>query len=69
MENESIIEKVSKLNYRMENDDGTLAAPKGEYTDRLTGDECAIYDQDLSLFVVLATICPNPEHLNTALSN
>lgn len=70
MDNESIIEKVSKLNYRMENDeDGTLAAPKGEYTDRLTGEDCAIYDQDLSLFVVLAMICPNPDQLQTALSN
>lgn len=69
MENESIIEKVTKLNYRMENDDGTLAAPHGEFTDRINGAECAIYDQDLSLFVVLAMICPNPDQLHTALSN
>lgn len=70
MEEESIIDKCAKLNYRMETDEGkTLAAPRGEYTDRLTGAECAIYDQDLSLFVALAMLYPNPEHLNVALSN
>ena len=67
---ESIIDKVAKLNYRMENE-GTdaISAPQGEFTDKLTGEECAIYDQDLSLFVVLAMICPNPEQLGNALSN
>lgn len=67
---EPILDKVAKLNYRMENEEmDTLAAPKGEYVDKITGDECALYDQDLSLFVVLAMICPNPEQLGNALSN
>lgn len=67
---EPILDKVAKLNYRMENEEmETLAAPKGEYVDKATGAECAIYDQDLSLFVVLAMICPNPEQLGNALSN
>lgn len=67
---EPILDKVAKLNYRMENEEmETLAAPKGEYVDKTTGAECAIYDQDLSLFVVLAMICPNPEQLGNALSN
>jgi hypothetical protein len=70
---EPIEDKMAKMMIRLEEaaerDDKSVVAPQGEFTERLSGAECAIYDQDLSLFVVLATLYPNPDVISHALSN
>jgi hypothetical protein len=70
---EPIEDKMAKMMVRLEEaaerKDETIVAPQGEFTERLSGVECAIYNQDLSLFVVLATLYPNPDVISHALSN
>ena len=73
---EPIDEKLAGILTRMADEievlpDGTagIGSPEFEFTDPNTGADCAIYDQDLSLFVVIATMSPSPQHLMTGLSN
>ena len=70
---EPLEDKMAKMMVRLEEaterNDNTIVAPEGEFTERLSGAECAIYDQDLSLFVVIATLYPNPDVISHALSN
>lgn len=73
MEMEPLEDKMAKMMVRLEeaeeNGDQTIVAPEAEFTERLSERECAIYDQDLSLFVVIASLYPNPDVIHHALSN
>ena len=49
--------------------DKSLSMPLVEFVDRNTGAECALYNQDLSMFLVISTVVPDPSYLMMALSN
>ena len=49
--------------------DRSLSMPVVEFVDRNTGAECGLYNQDLSLFLVISTVVPDPSYLMMALSN
>lgn len=66
---EGLMRVMEALTEAAETGDNKLTLPVMEFIDSNTGAECALYNQDVSMFLLISTIVPDPSYLMMALSN
>jgi len=65
---EYVMEQYKRIVGQLEQGDDRLSLPERQFTLQ-DGTECAMYDQDITLLMVVMTMIPDPERIDVALNN